>query len=166
MEPEYVEPTAASRRKAIALVVFAVVAAAVLQFLLAPRYFAFVNSLPICERLPWLRSLLFGLLGSIPLFGLWGVWLAWRVFKHGQWPLPNAWVWRRTRIHRGMGAKAHACMLLGGSCLAISLPFLAWQWLGRTGLLSQPAQCAPNLSIERTSSSVLRTLPVAAHVQR
>jgi hypothetical protein len=149
MEPEFVEPTAVSRRKVLGFFILGIVVAGVLIFVVSPMFFGFVDSLPICQRLHWLRGLLFSLLATMPLAGIWGIWYARKVFQCGRWPLPNATVWRRARVHRGIAAKVPAYALLLASCMAISIPLFAWQWLGQSGLLSQPAQCAPNPSIER-----------------
>ena len=154
MESDYIEPTAATRRKAMALVAVAGAVAAVAQFWLAPRFFAFVNALPVCERLPWLRGMLIGLIAVVPLFGLYGIWLACRVLLAGQWPLPNAPVWRRTRIRRGRAARWRAGMLLLAASVAASFPLLAWHGLGRSGLLSPPAQCATDAPTARASTGL------------
>jgi hypothetical protein len=166
MEPEYIEPSATTRRKARALVFAAVVVATLALLVLAPRFFAHVRSLPTCEQFRWLQGSLIALLAIMPVFGIWGAWLARSVLKHQQWPLPNAWLLRRTRIRRGFAAKACAYGLLVASGLAIAIPLLGWALLGRAGLLSQPPQCAQHAAIERTSPGGLRPLVWAAHVER
>lgn len=137
------------------LVGLAVLATSILQFLLAPRFFAFLNSLPICERFPWLQALLLGLMGVMAVVGAWGVWLARGILLSGQWPAPGAWVLRRTRIRRGVAAKLRAYGLLAVSGLSLSMPLLGWHFLSRAGFLHVPPQCAPNHS-KRAAADGLR----------
>jgi len=156
VQPDYVEPSQAARLRAMWLVGFAVLATSILQFLVAPSFFAFLNSLPICERFPWLQALLLGLMGVMALVGTWGVWLAHGILRSGQWPAPGAWVLRRTRIRRGVAAKLRAYGLLAVSGLSLSVPLLSWHFLGRADFLHVPPQCAPNYSLKRTAADGLR----------
>jgi hypothetical protein len=156
MQSDYIEPSQAARLRAAWLIGLAVLAASILQFLVAPRFFAFLDALPICEHLPWVQALLLGLMGVMALVGAWGVWLAHGILRSGQWPAPGAWVLRRTRIRRGVTAKLRAYGLLAVSGLSLSVPLVSWHSLGRAGFLQVPPQCAPNYSLKRTAVGRLR----------
>lgn len=139
----FIEPTPASRRRLLALAALGIAAGAALQFWLLPRLFAFVALLPLCERFRWLQGLLLGTLGAMPLFGLWAACHAGRLLKAGQWPLPDAIVWRRTRVLTGRAVTWRAYALLAWACVAVSVPLLGAHALGRAGLLGEPRPCAP-----------------------
>lgn len=137
----FIEATPASRRRLSAWLAIGMAAAAALQFWLLPMLFSFVNLLPFCERLRWLRGILWSTLGALPLFGLWAAWYARKLLRAGQWPLPDARVWRRTRILTGRSVTWRACALFAWAGMAVAAPLLGAHFLGRAGLLSEPRQC-------------------------
>lgn len=140
---------------------------------------------------PWLREfaasahcrLVFGLKGTSVLFygAFVGVPLhaalllgalvgrrGYRVLREGRVPPSGEKVFRPTRVRRGRKAK-----LSGYIQVFSAVPLLAlavWGGFQAQALAAQAEsarqKCAPNPSIERTSSSVLRTLLAAAHVKR
>lgn len=141
MEPEFIEATPAARRKVILFVAVGLAVGAALQLLLKPWFFAYVNALPLCDRIRWLQSLLIGVLVAMPAFSLWAVFYGRRLLKARQWPLPDAWVWRRTPVVRGRPATLRAYALIGCACMTASAPFLGWYLLSSAGMLSEPLQC-------------------------
>lgn len=87
---------------------------------------AWVRTLPICERIEWLSTLLVGTMALMPLLG--GavlVPLAFRVLKHRRVPPPGTWLWRRTRVWRGRRAQWVAGAMLAWVVLAAPAPFFA-----------------------------------------
>jgi hypothetical protein len=129
-EPRYIEPTAASRGKLAGAVVAAFAVGLAFEWWLASRL-EWVASLPTCESLPWVRvELLAGLLIcwyiSYAAFGQ-----GTETWKTGQTPLPNTWVWSRTRVRTGGYAKFTAIATFATSAIFLLGPVvvIAWQEL-------------------------------------
>jgi hypothetical protein len=113
---EFIETSGESRRKLLVLSLVAVVLGAVWTFLLRPALFAHIQGLPDCDQARWSVGLLLGALGLLPVAGLWAGHYARKLIRHGQFPLPGAWVWRRTPITRGRPVRYRAYAI--GVCSA------------------------------------------------
>lgn len=152
MEEEFIEPSAAEKKKAW-LLIFISIAAGLLFLPLAQGYLNLIDGLPKCEQLSWLVVTLYALM-LLPFgVGLWLLRQARLIFKNSQFPLPDARVIRRTKIHRGQKARWLAVtaitlslMLIGGSAF---MTYRISQF--QSGL----AGCSPNESF-KTDSKPLR----------
>ena len=127
-EHRYIQPTSAMRAKLIGASLAAVGVSIAFERWVSPRL-AWVASLPTCESLPWVRLEL-----------VTGVLICWFIgymaLKHGlatwrcgQTPLPNTWVWSRTRIRTGKYAKFAAIAALAMSAIFLVGPvfLIVWQ---------------------------------------
>lgn len=149
MPEEFIEPTREGRRNFILLLVSIVLLGALLHFLLAPRFLAFLNTLPPCDQLPWLQgSLLTILVIPVGLALVWAIPHARQLLRFQQHPLPNAWVLRRTPITRGPKVRRYALGLLAWSALLIIFSFWAWFKISDIFLALTPQQCRHNVPVE------------------
>lgn len=141
MSPDSIDPTPASRRKLLLLIVAVTAGAALLKFVLMPRLLGHIQTLPLCERLRWLQALLIGLLASTAVAGVHFAWYARRVSRAGQWPLPDAWVWRRTPVRRGSAVRWRVRGMMACAIVAMAMPWVGWQLLSSTPLMTPPPSC-------------------------
>ena len=123
---EFVETSAKSKRKLIALSVAAAFLWAAQALFLRPALFAYIKQLPACGQAEWSFGLLIGSLGMLPVVGLWGANYARKLLKHGQYPLPNAWVWRRTLVMRGRMVRLRAYGIMFCSIAFFAIFFYGW----------------------------------------
>jgi len=84
------------------------------------------KTLPICEQASSFRWLWAAVWIGLVALCISAAWLAQRSLRLNQWPLPGAWVFRRTPVRRGNSAKWRALVLLGWS-LAV-LVGSTWSW--------------------------------------
>ena len=126
---EFVETSAESRRKLLALSVAGVLFGAALTFLLRPALFAYIKQLPACGQAQWSFGLLICSLGLLPVIGLWAGNYARKPLKHGQIPLPDAWVWRRTPVTRGRMVQFRAYGIMLCSVAFFAVFFYGWHVL-------------------------------------
>jgi len=142
---EFIEPTPQSRRR------FAIrwgIAAAglLLALALGKLWFAFLNSLPVCDDLPYLRATLLAWI-IVPFFvGIYYLRLGRRMLIHQQWPPPGRPVFMRQRIRRGRAVRWRAYGLLTMSAVALATPAWGGYLLHRSGIFSAPvagSRCAP-----------------------
>ena len=64
------------------------------------RLMGFVKALPPCEQIPWLRTIAIAMVVLLMLGPVLVAWEGYRILQFRQWPLPGAFVWRRTKIKR------------------------------------------------------------------
>jgi hypothetical protein len=148
MEQEFVESSKEGRQKIILLVVVILLIGVLAKFILMPKYFAFVKSLPPCEQLPWLQGALAVAICSVPAVAIfWAIPHARKLLKYQQIPFPDAMVWRRTPVKRGPRIRWRAYGLIVWSLLAVIFPFWAWNRLDF--FFITPKQCSPNTAVER-----------------
>lgn len=139
-EPQYIEPTSASRAKlaAVAIAVFAIGLA--FERWVSPGL-KWIASLPTCDSLPWVRLEL--------LFGVLICWyIGYAAFKQGretwrtgQTPLPNTWVWHRTRVRTGGYAKFTAVFALATSAFFLVGPVVIFFWQKLYLIFCFPQSC-------------------------
>jgi hypothetical protein len=125
MNTDYLEASPQSKRRFVLLFVVALVIGLVIIELLE-AHLERVKTLPFCDQLANLRWLWTGACLGLATLGIWTGWMAQRSFKLKQWPLPSAFIFRRTPIHRGNSAKWRAFAVLGYS--VILLGGSAWSW--------------------------------------
>jgi hypothetical protein len=120
---EFIETSQGSRRKLLGLGLVAIVLGAAWAFFLRPALFAHIKQLPACDQAHWSVGLLMGILGLLPIAGLFAGNYARKLIKHGQFPLPHAWVWRRTPVTRGRAVRyrAYAIALCSATLFAVFL---------------------------------------------
>ena len=153
MVHEYLEPTAAMRRNLALVVLAGVLVVALLEIWLKPTVLHFIDNLPICAQLPWWRGLLVSAICIFPLAALFPLFQARKLLRFKQWPLPGAWVLRRTPIQRGrvVTVRAYVLIFVGVVILGIT-PYLAWQ-VTKVPFFSVPRGCAANLSVNTDAPS-------------
>ncbi len=142
MTDEYIEPTPQGRRNLAGLSMVGVVAALLCRFWLQPTLFRYIQSLPVCDQLPWWRGLLSSILASLLIVAFLCSWHALKLLRCGQSPLPGTWVFRRTRIQRGVAARRRAFLLFFLSALAILAVWYGWQNLSATAIFHPTGRCA------------------------
>lgn len=125
MDTEYLEATSQSRRRLGLVLVFAMILGVGMIEALEVHLDQ-VKALPICDQVNSFRWLWAALWTGLAVLCIWVAWLAQRSLKLNQWPLPGAWVFRRTPIHRGNSAKWRAYALLGWSIVV--LIGSTWSW--------------------------------------
>ena len=137
---EFVETSANSKHKLLALSVAAVSFGAALTFLLRPALSAYIKQLPACAQAQWSFGLLIGSLGLLPIIALWSGNYARKLLKHGQFPLPDAWVWQRTPITRGRMVQVRAYSIMLCSIAFLAIFFYGWHVLWPMAAISH--RCA------------------------
>jgi hypothetical protein len=142
MTDEFIEPTPQGRRNLIVLLVIGVLLAISYRFWLQPALFGYIQSLPLCDQLPWWRGLLISVLASFLFVALLSAWNALQLLRYGQLPLPGTWVFQRTKIQRGVGVRRRAYFLLAISVLAVPITWYCWQNLSTTPIFHPRGKCA------------------------
>ena len=143
MKPiEFIEPTARSRLK------FVLVHALAIGFVVAvkifwPRVMDFVNSLPLCNQLPWLQGIAAAFFALSPLTALFLFWHAERIRSSNQAPPPGAIVFFRTPIKRGRAAmlQVYLCRITGIAAILLPLYFGAKIWPSISPVFISVAEC-------------------------
>ena len=77
------------------------------------------------ETVARLRSVFLGLSAFLVIVSALGLWQALRVAKHGQWPLPGAFVFKETPIQRGGWLRLRLIGMVMTSLLALALAVYA-----------------------------------------
>ncbi|RDD81974.1 hypothetical protein [Dyella tabacisoli] len=142
MTDEFIEPTPRGRRNLIILFVIGALYATAHRLWLQPALFDYINSLPLCDQLPWWRGLLISVLITLLFVAALSTRCALQIFQHGQWPLPGTWVFRRTKIQRGPVVRSRAYLLLVASALAVACAWFGWQGLSTTPIFHPKGKCA------------------------
>lgn len=139
-EPRYIEPTLAMRVKLIgaSMAVFGVGLA--FERWVSPRL-AWVASLPTCESLPWVRLELVIVVLTCWYIGYVALKQAVATWRSGQTPLPNTWVWSRTRIRTGNYARFTALAALAISAMLLVGPVVLVVWLKFYLVFCWPQSC-------------------------
>ena len=125
MNTDYLEASPQSKRRVVLFFVIALVIGLVMVEVLE-AHLERVKALPFCDQLADLRWLWTGACLGLAALGIWTGWMAQRSLKLKQWPLPSAFIFRRTPIHRGNAARWRAFAVLG--CSVILLGGSTWSW--------------------------------------
>lgn len=141
MTDEFIEPTPRGRHSLVVLLVVGVMFALAYRFWLQPALLGHIQSLPLCDQLPWWRGLLISVLASFLFVALLLAWNAVQLFRYGQSPPPGTWVFRRTRIKRGVAVRGRAYLLLAISTLAVLITWYGWQSLSATPFFHPQGKC-------------------------
>lgn len=125
MPAEFIETSTAMRIKIAASVVALLGVLESAKRWLMPALIDRTKALPPCEQYELLVGSIKVLFFSVPVvlsivMGTFAI----RLLKHQQFPLPGAWVWRRTKVSRGRAVRIRAYLILA-SCLAL-YGFVAW----------------------------------------
>ena len=148
MTPEFIEPTADSRRKFAVLWVAALVVGVALIELFEFQM-DHANRQPICENLTMFSLWCAFVFGGLALCGLWAASIGHRALKLDQIPLPGTWVLRRTPIYRGSSARwrAHAVFAWGIFVIAGAgfSSYVVWDTFDRAA-----SRCATRATINAT----------------
>jgi len=143
-QAQFIEPTPASRRKILVIALVAVVAGLACKLWLFPAYFGYIDRLPLCDRIPWLRdSILFVSLIPLAVAAGWAVPTARKLLRIGQSPLPGTLVFVRTPIKRGRVVRWRAYGLFAWSAFALFVAIWGWHVVVQKPLFSPPATCRP-----------------------
>lgn len=155
-QTEYVESTRGIRVRLLAIWLGATASVPLLGA--ATRaYNRHVAPLPICEQLPWMRlsvvvvSLLFLLVAG------WMASYAWRVRGSGRVPPPGAWVFFRTRVHRGWIATAYAVFIAIASLSAIGLTIYGMAQVSSGWFFLSQSQCVKQEAFEQAKREACRS---------
>jgi hypothetical protein len=131
MDPEFIEPTPASRRRiALAFAATAAVAIVVIAFAV-PRYFEQLRQLELCDQIDRMRTTLTVLLGAVGLLTAWMVAVGVRALRSLRWPPPRASVWRRTEVKRGAAARRYGWSMLVAGVAILAAVACLWVWTDR-----------------------------------
>lgn len=107
----YLTPTPRQRLIALAKCALPLLAVYVLSRM-ARGYTEHVNSLPICEQVPWIIATIVACAAALGVFaGLCGR-SALRILRSGQYPAPGTSVLFRTRVYTGWWARTNGISLL------------------------------------------------------
>ncbi|MFC4763546.1 hypothetical protein [Dyella koreensis] len=156
MTDEFIEPTSRGRRNLVVLLVMGGMLAIVYRLWLQPALLGHIHSLPLCDQLPWWRGLLISVLASLLFVALLLAWHARQLLRHGQLPPPGTWVFRRTKIQRGVAVRRRAYLLLVFSTLAVLMTWYGWQNLSATPLFHPLEKCATRQAIPSAEASAAR----------
>ncbi len=147
MTDDFTDPTPEDRRKLLWLIAVAVMLGAAVTYWLLPWFRTQMQVLPPCEAVRLARGVITAMLLGLPLIVvLWALPLARRLWRVGQFPLPGAWVLRRTRIQRGRAVQVRAVTLLVLSVLTAVLAI--WGVVSVRSVLSDLPGCATNTAVD------------------
>lgn len=122
MNDDFIDPTPEGRRRLLWLTAVMGLLGALATYWLLPWFRTQMQVLPPCEALRLARGVITAMLLGLPLIVvLWALPLARGLWRTGQFPLPGAWVLRRTRIRRGRAVRVRAVALLVWSALTVVL---------------------------------------------
>ena len=125
MDPEFIESSPTYWVRALALFALAALCSVAID-LYWPKLMQFVKALPLCDQIPWWRSIVIGLASPFILASGLLASAGWKVLRFRQWPLPGTLVWRRTKIKRGPRVLLHAYMSFAvAGAIVAGLAFLA-----------------------------------------
>jgi len=140
MNERYIEPTAATRSKLAAATAAFVVFGWAYGVWISPRL-QWVASLPTCDSLPWVRLELIAGILICWCISFWALRLGGEILRAGQYPLPRAWVWHRTRVRTGFYAKFVAYFSLFTSAVFAIGPMLVVAWQELYVVFCYPKSC-------------------------
>jgi hypothetical protein len=141
MSEDLLEPTPRGRRNLILLCIGAVAVAFALKIWLMPTLFGYINSLPVCDQLPWWRAVLISTVALLPLAAVQSTLYARKLIKSGQNPPPGTWVFRRTPIKRGRMVRVQAYAILLAAALMLVLTWYSAHQLKRLPFFVPMKQC-------------------------
>lgn len=125
---EYADPAPGDRRRMAWTVAALVLGLSALHLLAVQPTLAWVRTLPACDQASWLSGMLVGVTALMPLFGLVVlVPLGFKVWRHGCWPYPGVWLWRRTRVRRGWRARLTSVGMFVCTAITVPMPLFTWQ---------------------------------------
>lgn len=142
---EHADPAPGDRRRIAWAVTALVLGLSAFHMLAVRPTMAWVGTLPGCEQAAWLSGMLVAAMALMPLMGL-ALFLpiGLKVWRHGCWPYPGMWLWRRTRVHRGWRARLTAVGMIGWTLIALPLPLFAWHVV--SPLMDRTCQVSPTTS--------------------
>jgi hypothetical protein len=141
-KPHYIESTPAMRAKLVAFGAAAILVGLAFDLWLKPLLQG-IASLPTCESLPWVRGELLVSIAVSWYIGSVAYQQAKRTWRFQQTPLPDAWVWARTRVRTGASATASAIAFYAVSALFLAGPpvLVVWQKLYLIFCIPQSCGC-------------------------
>ena len=139
-EHRYLEPTSAMRIKLIAVCLVVICVGLAFDRWVAPLL-RWVASLPTCESLPWVRLELISAVLMCWLIAYMALRQGAATWQSGQTPLPNTWVWSRTRVRTGKFAKATALSAFAMSATFFLGPIVLIVWQRLYLVFCWPQSC-------------------------
>jgi hypothetical protein len=141
-KPRYIESTPVMRAKLVAFGVAAILVGLAFDLWLKPLL-QWIASLPTCESLPWVRGELLVSIAVCWYIGSVAYQQAKRTWRFQQTPLPDTWVWARTRVRTGASATASAIAFYAVSALFLAGPpvLVVWQKLYLIFCIPQSCGC-------------------------
>lgn len=125
---EQADPAPGDRRRIAWAVGGLVLGLSAIHMLAVRPTMAWVRTLPDCDQATWLSGMLVGTMALMPLFCLIVlVPIGFRVWRHGCWPYPGVWLWRRTRVRRGWRARLTSVGMFVCTVITVPMPLFTWQ---------------------------------------
>jgi formate hydrogenlyase subunit 3/multisubunit Na+/H+ antiporter MnhD subunit len=134
---EVAAATTRGRVVAAALLLVCVLLVAGFQLFALPFMNSMLGSPLTSDSIYRIKSGFTGLAALVILPALFMMFTGWRIIRRGQFPLPDAWVWRDTRIKRGAPAKriGRLCIAAGVLACLVCVAMLAYAWIAFDRLL-------------------------------
>ena len=140
MEPRYIESSPAMRAKILGASAAGMLVGVAFDYWVKPLL-QWIASLETCESLPWVRAELLIAVAVTWCVGTVAFMQARKTWKLGQTPLPDSWVWSRTRVRTGTYAKTAAIALYGMSVLFLAGPPILVVWQRLYVIFCVPQSC-------------------------
>ena len=141
-QPRYIETSPAVRAKLVGSAAAVILVGVAFDYWVEPLL-QWIASLPTCESLPWVRSELLIAVAVAWYVGTVAFKQARKTWKLQQTPLPETWVWSRTRVRAGTYATTAAIALYAMAVLFLFGPpvLVAWQQLYLIFCVPQACGC-------------------------
>lgn len=143
MNDEFAEPTSPARRKVIyrKLALLAVVPGVVMLVL----WFVLghMETLDECDRVPWILGVRIFQILIFVIGAMFCARFSYRLVRTAQMPLPDALVFRRTRIRKGRPVLVLACAILAMGGLVLFMGGVVAGMFTAAYLQSESVECSP-----------------------
>ena len=118
---EFIDPTRNGRFKLAGIYAVAILFVISVE-LFWPRLMNYINSLPLCQQLPWFQALvIIGYLSFVIAAFAW-IHLSHRILSSGQAPPPGALAFFRVKIKRGWRARLQGYIVLLAAIFLLLFP--------------------------------------------
>jgi hypothetical protein len=130
-QPDVIRATPRGRVLSVVLIALAIALLAFFQLFVLPSIQSVLGASPLPNTIATLKYIFsgFAALAIVPAIAM--IATGRKILRSGQYPPPNAWVWRDTRIKRGRDAIriAWICIIAGALAGLICAAFVAYIWV-------------------------------------